>query len=115
MDKQALFERARRLWPNYIDLSHDVLHWRAGGLIEAVNRLYFHDVERRAGQGDPWLEIAAWAFHQSLHSLALEKVENGARTLSPQDVQFSEFDIRMKRNLLHDSWREERAEYATSS
>ena len=60
MDRHALFETAKRLWPDGVTLASKSSHE------EALNNIYWRIEEQLSGRPDDWLQLAAWAFHQPL-------------------------------------------------
>ena len=102
MNGLELFERARALWPQPIP--------RARDKHSALNEVYW-PIEERLGHEDEWLNLAAWAFHQSLWEYAVSAGVADSSTLSPTDVPFSTFD---RYNLQDESWSDERTQYFTS-
>jgi hypothetical protein len=65
-------------------------------------------------EGDDWLSIAAWSFHQALNGLAKSKIAAGETTLRPADVSFEWFDRLMRKNLADASWSAISGDYESS-
>ena len=98
-----LFERVVPLWPSNVELD-----------THGIKKLREHYWEVEAGidyPNDPWLEIAAWAFHQSLWSYLNSEVAQGAAVLSPSKVPVALFHENMLSNLSDETWAQERTEY----
>lgn len=102
MDKQALLDRVKSLWPHAITLRPD------GGQ-DALNNIYWPIEEKLEGDGDEWIKLSAWAFHQTLWDLA--RTSGGRAVLFPADVTFEAFDHWMKTNLTDETWAQVRHEY----
>jgi len=106
IDKAALFESTRTLWPQTI------FTFDAGN---TLNRIYEVN-ERSYPVDDNWRQIAMWSFHQALWGLEKEASANGALAFSPSEISFSTFDKWMRSNLAKtkwgpDEWLEERTEW----
>lgn len=114
MDKLALFERVKALWPESLDLAYDISHRQDGDGIRALNEAYWPLDERLIDEGDEWMGLAAWAFHQSLWDLAEKCISEGDETLRPAGITFHAFDANMRANLADDEWADFRAEYEAS-
>lgn len=104
MDKQALLDRVKSLWPNAITLRPD------GGQA-ALNNIYWPIEEELEGEGNEWTMLSAWAFHQALWELAKTEVGVGRAILCPADVTLEAFDHWMRRNLSDETWAQVRREY----
>jgi hypothetical protein len=104
IDKQALLNRVKSLWPDAITLRPD------GGQ-EALNSIYWPLEEGLEDHGDEWIGLGAWAFHQALGELAQIKAKAGRAALRPADVSLEAFDRWMRNNLSDESWSEVRKEY----
>lgn len=100
IDKIALFETTKALWPTTV---------RVGDNPNATFELYRAN-EDAFSQDDDWRQLALWAFHQALSNHARRALAKGL-PLSPHEVTFGEFDMRMRANLSNDCWLDERAEY----
>jgi len=103
MDKQALLDRVKSLWPDAITLRPD-----SGQ--EALNNIYWPIEEQLEGRTDELIKLAAWAFHQALWELARTKA-SGHAALRPADVTLEAFDHWMRTNLSHETWADVRHEY----
>lgn len=108
MEKQVLFDRVKSLWPDAIMLGPD------GGQ-DALNNIYWPIEEKLEGDGDEWLKLSAWAFHQALWVRAKTKVDAGRPALRPADVTLEEFDYWMRENLSDETWADVRHEYDEAS
>ena len=104
MDKRTLLDRVKSLWPHAITLRPD------GGQ-DALNNIYWPIEEKLEGEGDEWITLSAWAFHQALGDLARTKVIAGRAVLRPADVTLEAFDHWMRKNLSDETWAEVRHEY----
>src|SRR5690349_5274221 len=104
MDKQALYDRAKSLWPDAITLRPD------GGQ-EALNNIYWPLEEKLEESGDEWIQLAAWAFCQALGELADIKASSGHTSVRPRDVSLETFDRWMRKNLADETWSGVRKEY----
>ncbi len=104
IDKIALFETTRALWPSLVKVCDEP---------NATHEIYRRN-EDATSPGDDWRQLAIWAFHQALENheqLALAK----GLPLHPGEVCFAEFDLRMRANLNGDNcWLDERAEWEGS-
>ncbi|MET0239396.1 MAG: hypothetical protein ABW184_05810 [Sphingobium sp.] len=104
IDKIALFEITKALWPEVVQVSDNP---------NATYDIY------RANEGafsldDDWRQLAIWSFHQALAHHERQALAKGV-PLHPNGVTFDEFDAWMRANLNgHDCWLEERAEYERS-
>ena len=104
MDKQALLNRVKSLWPDAITL-------HSNGGQDALNNIYWPIEARLEDDGDEWTQLGAWAFHQSLWELAETSIDAGRLVLRPKDVSLEAFDRCMKSNLSDESWSKVRGEY----
>ena len=104
IDKIALFEATKSLWPNIVMVSDNP---------NATHEIYRVN-ENAFSQGDDWSQLGLWAFHQALADH--EKRALAQRLpLRPYKVTFIEFDMWMRANLSGDDcWLDERAEYESS-
>lgn len=101
IDKSALFETTKALWPEIVRLSDNS---------NATNEIYQAN-EKAFAQDDDWRQIALWAFHQALGAHEKRALAKGL-PLYPHKVAFDEFDTQMRANLNGaDCWLDERAEY----
>ena len=105
-----LFNRVRALWPHSIILKSDG-PWNEGDPIWTVVGIYEEIEGRLSGDGDDWIQLAAWAFHQALFDQAKQKLVAGQYALRPDEISFEAFDRRMRKNLSDDSWAHIRKEY----
>ena len=104
IDKSALFETTKALWPEIVRVSDNS---------NATNEIYQAN-ERAFSQDDDWRQLALWAFHQALGAYEKKALAKGL-PLYPREVAFGEFDARMRANLNGaDCWSDERAEYEES-
>ncbi|QUT06392.1 hypothetical protein KFK14_02625 [Sphingobium phenoxybenzoativorans] len=97
-----LFERVRAFWPAKISTSSN-----------AVNDIYW-PLEERFGD-DEWLQVGGWSFHQAVSCLAREAAERGEQALLISAITVEDFDGRMRSNLSHDDWVNERPLYGNLS
>lgn len=104
MDKQALLDRVKSLWPDAITLRPD------GGQ-DALNNIYWPIEEKLESGGDEWIKLSAWAFHQALWDLARINDGAGRAALRPADVTLEAFDRWMRQNLSDETWAHVRHEY----
>lgn len=101
IDKGALFETTKALWPATVRLTDDP---------DATNKIY-QRLEGASPAGDDWQQLALWSFHQALEAHEMRALAKGL-PLYPHEVSFDEFDIKMRANLSGDEcWSAERAEY----
>ena len=107
MDKQALLDRVKSLWPDAITLRPD------GGQ-DALNNIYWPIEEGLEAEANEWLQLAAWAFHQALGELARCRVDSGCAAVRPADVSLEAFDRWMRKNLADETWSEVRKDYDLS-
>ena len=104
VDKSALFETTRALWPVTVRVSANP---------NATNEIY-HANEKALPQDDNWRQLALWAFHQALEAHEKRALAKGL-LLYPHEVAFDEFDAQMRANLNGDNcWLKERSEYERS-
>lgn len=104
VDKIALFETTKALWPATLRVSDNS---------NATNEIYWAN-EEAFPQDDNWRQLALWSFHQALVAYERRALAKGL-PLNPREVAFDEFDTWMRANLNgHDCWLEERAEYERS-
>jgi hypothetical protein len=105
IDKVALFESTKLLWPSLIDLSANP---------NALNEIYWAN-EKANSVDDDWRQIAMWSFHQALSEFAKEAQAEGASKLSPQAISLDAFDRWMRSNLWgDDGWLWERMAWENS-
>lgn len=104
IDKSALFETTKALWPEIVKLSAN---------LNATNKIYQTN-EATCSQDDDWRQLALWAFHQALEAHEKRALAKGL-PLYPREVTFDEFDAWMRANLNGaDCWSDERNEYESS-
>jgi hypothetical protein len=104
IDKIALFETTKALWPAIV---------RVSGNPSATHEIYQAN-EDAFSENDNWRQLALWAFHQALGAYEKRALAKGL-PLYPHQVAFDEFDARMRANLNGaDCWLDERAEYGGS-
>lgn len=104
VDKRALFETTKALWPATVSVSDNS---------NATNAIYQAN-ENAFSQNDDWRQLALWAFHQALKAHEKRAVTTG-QPLYPHEVSFHEFDVWMRANLNGDAcWSNERVEYESS-
>ena len=102
IDKSALFEATKALWPATVKVSDD---------LNATNKIY-HEHENSFPLDDDWQQLALWSFHQALSAHESRAFAEGLSNIYPAEVTFSEFDTWMRSNLNGDDcWSERRAEY----
>jgi len=78
VDKSALFDATKSLWPATIDLTKDPagpydIYW-------AVEKIVLLD--------DDWRQIAMWSFHQALSDMEKKASATGASIISPHPMSF---------------------------
>jgi hypothetical protein len=99
VDKLALFEATKSLWPATIDLAKD-----PGG----PHDIYWA-LEKIVPPDDDWKQIAMWSFHQALGEMEKQASATGVSIISPHAIRFADFDRRMRSNLAGDEcWAAER-------
>jgi hypothetical protein len=101
IDKRALFETTKALWPETVRVSDDA---------NATNAIYWKN-ESAFPKDDDWRQLALWSFHQSLSTHEDRALAKGLPNVYPHEITFAEFDIWMRSNLEHDCWLDERLEY----
>ncbi|MFC3579359.1 hypothetical protein [Sphingomonas hylomeconis] len=100
VNKLALFEAAKSLWPATIDLTKDP---------DGPHDIYWA-LERIVPVDDDWQQIAMWSFHHALDEMEKRAAATGVSVIAPCDIQFAEFDKCMRSNLAGDEcWAIERA------
>lgn len=100
VNKLALFEAAKSLWPATIDLTKDP---------DGPHDIYWA-LERIVPVNDDWQQIAMWSFHQALNEMEKRAAATGVSVIEPHAVQFADFDKCMRSNLAGDEcWAVERA------
>lgn len=99
-----LFERVVPLWPASVELDADG--------VKKLRDHYQKQVEAKIDHhGDPWLDIGAWAFNQSLWNYLDSELARGSKSLCPSHIPIALFHKNMLSNLSHESWAQERGEY----
>lgn len=102
IDKCALFETTKALWPETV---------RVSGNPNATNEIYQRH-ENAFPQDDDWQQLALWSFHQALSAHEKRALAKGLPSIHPHEVTFAKFDTWMRSNLNGDDcWSAERAEY----
>lgn len=102
IDKRALFESTKALWPIKIEMI------RAP---DTLNDLYRAN-ETAFPVDDDWRQVAIWSFHQALGGLEERALARGASSFSPHAMDFAAFDTWMRFNLNGDEcWAVERVEW----
>lgn len=105
IDKSALFEATKTLWPVTVRVSDGP---------DATNAIYQAN-EKAIPQDGEWRQLALWAFHQALSVHEKRALAKGLPSIYPHEVTFDEFDARMRANLNGaECWLEERTEYESS-
>jgi len=110
IDSLQLFNRVRALWPDVIILKREAAR-NNGDPIWTIVGIYDEVEAQLSNEGDDWIRLAAWAFHQALFERAKKKLQAGEYTLRAAEVSFEEFDGQMKENLSDQSWAHIRNEY----
>lgn len=93
IDKNALFECTRSLWPANAEVSS----------LDALNSIYETN-EALVPAGDDWRQVALWAFHQALAELGAQALAEGSAAVVPGAVPFAVFDKWMRSNLAKGEW-----------
>ncbi len=102
IDKTALFESTRALWPQTI-FTFDAQN--------SLHRIYEAN-EASYPVDDNWRQVAIWSFHQALAGLERNARAQGAATFSPSEISFEIFDEWIRSNLCGDDcWLAERAQW----
>lgn len=110
INKRGLFERAKALWPEMIDLEGMSRRGECADAEQVLVELYCK-VEASIEESDHWMQIAIWAFHQAISESAIK--EN--TKVYPRCVGFEDFDHMMIENLQGDDcWIDERREWAAA-
>ena len=95
VNKHALFEATKSLWPATIDLAKDP---------DGPHDIYWA-LEKMTPLDDDWKQIAMWSFHQALCEVEKQASAAGASVISPHAIPFEDFDRCMRSNLAgHESW-----------
>jgi hypothetical protein len=106
VDKSALFEATKFLWPATIDISKDP---------DGPHDIYWA-LERIIPPDDDWQQIAIWSFHQALNEMEKLASAAGVSVISPHAIPFADFDRRMRSNLAGDEcWAIELAIWETDT
>lgn len=101
IDKIALFETTKVLWPEVVQVSDNA---------NATYDIYRKN-EGAFSLDDDWRQLALWAFHQALADHERQALVKRV-PLYPHGVTFDEFDAWMRANLNGDDcWLDERSEY----
>lgn len=104
IDKSALFESTKALWPEAVNVFGDP---------NATNLIYQAN-EKAFPADDDWRQLALWSFHQALSIHEKRALAKGIGNIYPREVTFGEFDKWMRSNLNGaDCWSNERAKYET--
>jgi len=99
INKFALFEAAKSLWPATIDLTKDP---------DGPHDIYWA-LERIVPVDDDWQQITMWPF-QALDEMEKRAAATGVSIIAPHAVRFADFDKCMRSNLAGDEcWAMERA------
>lgn len=102
IDRNALFESTKALWPTTIELSESP---------DATNKIYWAN-EAAYPVEENWRQVAMWAFHQAVSELEKRALNEGTSVISPSAVEFTAFDTWMRFNLDgDDGWLDEKAEW----
>lgn len=105
IDKTKLFESTKERWPEVsIGPSNGVAIYRA--IEEAC------EPTGEYTQKDEWTQLANWAFHQAIGTLADDTASG--KVVRKEEVTFDLFDEWMRFNLADDCWEAERREYEAS-
>lgn len=105
IDKQALFESTKALWPRTMLLSD----------ADAANDVYWAN-EKAIPPDESWRQIALWSYHQAVTELAERAAAQGLLTIRPREVRFEAFDRWMRLNLHGDDcWLTERTEWEATA
>ena len=100
IDKSALFEAVKSLWPATIDLAKDP---------DGPHDIYWA-LEKIVPVNDDWQQIAMWSFHQALDAAEKRASAAGVSVISPHAIRFADFDRCMRSNLAGDEcWAMEQA------
>ena len=101
IDKKALFESTKALWPADIVLSAP----------DATNEVYWAN-EKAFPADDNWRQLAMWSYHQALSQIEDKALLEGISSIRPHELGFAAFDSWMRSNLDGDDcWLAERDEW----
>lgn len=105
IDKTKLFESTKERWPD-------------GPMTASKEAAVYWAIEEACKppgeytQSDEWTQLANWAFHQAIGTLANDAAPE--ETVRREEVTFDLFDEWMRFNLTHECWEAERREYDAS-
>lgn len=92
VNKSALFEVTKSLWPATIDLAKDP---------NGSHDIYWA-LEKIVSSDDDWQQIALWSFYQALNEMEKRAAATGVLVISPHAILFAEFDRYVRSNLAGD-------------
>ena len=105
IDKAALFENTKALWPATISIADP----------NATYKIYRANEESHSVDDD-WQQVAMWAYHQAVSQLEKRAAVEGLLAIQPHEIDFAEFDKWMRSNLWGDDcWLAERAEWESTT
>ncbi|KQM21442.1 hypothetical protein ASE73_15440 [Sphingomonas sp. Leaf24] len=116
IEKERLFERARKRWPLAVHVTptNGSPPFAAKPCLVEVYQAIEAACEPTGERTDEdeWTGLANWSFHQALWAVAERSVSE--RLVYRDEVSFEMFDARMRTNLLDDCWIAERQQYEDS-
>lgn len=108
--KREIYENARARWPQMFRIIWDVSS-ATSVITDPSDFEAYRAVEESIGLNDEWSQLSAWAFNQALGNIIDEYFSDGKSLILTKAVPFEVFDKKMKSNLAHDCWQEERLIY----
>lgn len=103
--RKELFLKTRALWPEEIKLSGDYVDGKffyGGNLLNAL----YHRIDSTIEEGDEWLSVSIWAFHQALPDPEQSAYEY--HVINICDVSYELYQEKMLDNLRGDPcWEQE--------
>ncbi|MAM40097.1 MAG: hypothetical protein CL949_16725 [Erythrobacter sp.] len=107
MTEQNVFESVRSLWSDPMDISDAKVVGESG--FSAPQLFERQEMAFECAGMTGLLAAAVWPFHQALGELAERAHRSGKAEVSPGEVEFGEFRIRLVEALADESWQAEKA------
>jgi hypothetical protein len=102
-NRKELFFKTRQFWPVEISIEDNVFSDENAKNQDLLNSIY-KNIEASIEQGDDWLQVSIWAFHQALSLFIKDK----AAPIFVNEVDYSVYETMMFENLNGDEcWRSE--------
>jgi len=113
---RRVFNTAKALWPDVIDISDGLRVCGSTGTFPTLSRIWDEAETKAKSLGFIEIdELGDWAMFCVFHEMACKRFPHGITKIFKADIRMARFDYQIRRNLIENVWRREKELYEAAN